>query len=868
MINRILFKYPAIGLTTDSLQLTQGLELDAPKITAENPVASSQTFGGNLYAYRKAVTRKVIPLKIDILNTSEKVSLINWFTSIAQGATNTFSYINQDGDSKEFEVRIMDDVLDFGEGTFPFSVSITLLVVNEIRRWTVDISLGLLWDISETIPAGDGTWAFYGNTPNWDGTPTFVFSDGMLPWAVGVKSGSVEEVTIGFNRISGADGHSRIWKWVEDAGWNAVWEAVDSGINGGGDFDVRGIGYFSTGSYNLYFGTYNSSTGHGRLIRMNSSGSHSLITNHDGGAQMAPMSILEYSGNLFLGEWGGKIWYSATGNSASFATGFDSGDAAHKVYALFSWGGNLYAAYGGSADSIGRVYRSNSGTGGWSQVLSYDGGTGGFVYDFVVFGGQIYAAMGSNNGGNGSKIYRSSTGANGDWNDTGFGNDDQVTHLEVHNGYIYAATAYTDGKIYRSNNGIDWSEVFAVDDGSTSWKRIRALKSWNGTLYASIDSSSDVVFTTKRGQMWSSTNGTSWSKNWDCWTNRVYNLTEAYGTIFCGVGRFNGIGKDPALVKLDPDTHWQQCYWRGDDRHGTVTNEYFYNGLYAQLSTQYWKDYRWFSQFRKLTYLNNWSWHNFYSGMSNQRDTLVVLPGQDKLVFHYSKSPNSYFYWIDTPGGAATRFDAVDVLGHGLYSDGGARGGGTIAEIPGNVGIDYGSAFVYRDSVDSKNYLFINNSDISDPNDWSAYEMLNYNSVRHDGWLYPVVNGNNTDEFFMVWGRTDDGNDYWLYSIDRTDGTMTILDEVCDVADQVIGMFWYSGKLWISVKTTAGNQIGWLNPVGNTIEWLDSDTPGLVGGSWDNWDHFFHDGSYFRLIGAYENGVFGDGANSWDIRRF
>jgi hypothetical protein len=399
MENRILFRYPATGSVTDTLQLTQGLELDAPKITVEYPSPSETTLGGEIYTYRKAAVRKIIPLKIDIMTTAERDALKNWFVTVARGATNTFSYINQDGDSKEFEVRIMDDVLDFGEGTIPYSVDITLLVLNEIRRWSVDTSVGFIWNISDEPEAGSGTWEVYGETPFdgqsglW-GANTFAASPSVI-----LSGSDVDEIWVKYMTYPGAWNRFYIWDSDDDGGWGVNFETNSYAKS---DY-VRAI-YYSSQFSKLYFSAIDTAVPSNCALysQTGEDASPTTIANYDGGTYNYVNAIVDHDTKLFVGMNGGRVYYSTTGLTSSFSLAYDTGE--DQVRALISWNNRLYIATGDTAVSgaKGKIFKSDTqaATGTYTLVLEYDGDDEGYILDFAIWdsgdgnGEQLYAVGG------------------------------------------------------------------------------------------------------------------------------------------------------------------------------------------------------------------------------------------------------------------------------------------------------------------------------------------------------------------------------------------------------------------------------------------------------------------------------------------
>lgn len=123
-MTRIKLEYPP-GSPTTTIELTWGLEMNSPTWKVDRGTPSKRAFDGTLYVYEKGISQHKIPLKIDLLTEAERDSLIAFVLNIVEGSYRVFRYTDQHGD--EHDVRFLNEEFDFGDGTFPYSVPVTLL---------------------------------------------------------------------------------------------------------------------------------------------------------------------------------------------------------------------------------------------------------------------------------------------------------------------------------------------------------------------------------------------------------------------------------------------------------------------------------------------------------------------------------------------------------------------------------------------------------------------------------------------------------------------------------------------------------------------------------------------------------------------
>lgn len=123
-MTRIKLEYPP-GSPTTTVQLSWGLEFNAPtwRVTAGSVKKRAQD--GTIYSYVKGTPQHQIPLVLNMLTEAERDELINFIQNVVDGRYSVFRYTDQDG--REHDVRFLDEEFDFGDGAVPYSLSVTLL---------------------------------------------------------------------------------------------------------------------------------------------------------------------------------------------------------------------------------------------------------------------------------------------------------------------------------------------------------------------------------------------------------------------------------------------------------------------------------------------------------------------------------------------------------------------------------------------------------------------------------------------------------------------------------------------------------------------------------------------------------------------
>lgn len=231
------------------------------------------------------------------------------------------------------------------------------------------------------------------------------------------------------------------------------------------------------------------------------------------------ISALEvFDGHLYAGTWnwneGGRVWRYTSGRTWTAVTEYNFGSGfTGAVLDLIEFRGLLYAAAGWHG--VGKIWRSSNGV-DWTGVV-----TDGFgdadtfaIASFAVYGNTLYAA--THNVNDGLEIWRSSTGNSGEWSRvvTG-GNGDVDNRIAVgmteFDGYLYAAVEnWADGcEVWRTGDGVSWTAVAKNSYNNGEKEGIQGLVAFDGHLYSG---SAEEFTTATPGQLWRSSNGTTWTQ--------------------------------------------------------------------------------------------------------------------------------------------------------------------------------------------------------------------------------------------------------------------------------------------------------------------------------------------------------------------
>lgn len=222
----------------------------------------------------------------------------------------------------------------------------------------------------------------------------------------------------------------------------------------------------------------------------------------------AIFSLASYNGELFAGTAnesgnGAQLWSSSDGKTWSSIMVDGFGNTSNRgIDHLLEYNGYLYAGTWADEVNGGEVWRSQNGR-DWSLVASggFDNVTNSEVHHFVAFKDQLYATTWSSTDSHGTELWRSSTGNPGSWSKVafnGFNNDANnavALSLHVFNGYLYAGTwnTTTGGEVWRSSNGTTWTQVNVDGFGTADNLGVSALTDFNGYLYAATRGTPGIV---------------------------------------------------------------------------------------------------------------------------------------------------------------------------------------------------------------------------------------------------------------------------------------------------------------------------------------------------------------------------------------
>lgn len=122
-MRRIKFEWPA-GAPTNTVELTWGLEANAPTWNATAGSVLKFAQDGTSYSYVKGISHRKVPLTITMLTEAERDSIIEFIEDVVAGRFRVFRYTDQD--SIEHDVRFLDEEFDFGDGQVPYTLTVTL----------------------------------------------------------------------------------------------------------------------------------------------------------------------------------------------------------------------------------------------------------------------------------------------------------------------------------------------------------------------------------------------------------------------------------------------------------------------------------------------------------------------------------------------------------------------------------------------------------------------------------------------------------------------------------------------------------------------------------------------------------------------
>ena len=261
----------------------------------------------------------------------------------------------------------------------------------------------------------------------------------------------------------------------------------------------------------------------------------------------AILDMIEFGGKLYVGTgWSGtpaSIWQTSSGTDwAPVVTDGFGYPGNQNIDAFGVFNGMLYASVSGTGVSI---YRSSTGgVGDWSPVVV--GGNGDvlntIIDDFVEFNGRFYAV--GKNEATGAFVWQSS--ADGiSWsqvNPPGFGVAKQMEALSiaVFNGNLYVGTCAKlncneeIGQIWTSSNGTTWSPLISDGFGNSNNRDVAAMHVFNGALFAVVenDVTGNQVWKTIDGTNWMQVVNDGWGDSNNIWTLRNHGITTFANRLF------------------------------------------------------------------------------------------------------------------------------------------------------------------------------------------------------------------------------------------------------------------------------------------------------------------------------------------------
>jgi hypothetical protein len=323
--------------------------------------------------------------------------------------------------------------------------------------------------------------------------------------------------------VTDRDNH-RIQKFAPGVpGWR------QSNLNGFGDNANQYVTSLSVFDTQLYAGTYNPGGNGAQLWRMDGSGSwSSVVTNGFGNSfNVGIDDLFVFNGRLYAGTWadethGGEVWRSADGAGWDPVVESGFGDPTNaEVVVLSAFNNRIYAFTWTNGAHGAEIWRSSSGDSGtWSRVVS-----SGFNSDAnnqgasasETFGGYFY--VGTFNTATGAEVWRSSTGNVASWtqvNADGFGEGSHnggVTSFVVFHDALYASTTNCDagGQVWRTTNGTTWEKLVTSGFGDAMNCTVDNLVIFGGSLYATTYN--HPWETSQTGmEVWRTSDGVNWTQ--------------------------------------------------------------------------------------------------------------------------------------------------------------------------------------------------------------------------------------------------------------------------------------------------------------------------------------------------------------------
>lgn len=292
------------------------------------------------------------------------------------------------------------------------------------------------------------------------------------------------------NTTNGAE----IWRSPNGTDWTRV---ATGGINDANNTAIWTMVVFN-GS--LYAGTNNMSTG-GELFQ-SADGVTWTQVGGDGlgtASNIAITSLSVFNSNLYIGTYNWTVGPGATGanlfqtaDGSTFNTistnGLGGGPVNEIILSAKIFNSELYLSIGKSSATGGEIWKSPDGT-TWTQSGS-DGlgdATSPGMWTLETLGSSLYAANVGDPLTAGSRVFGTSDGAT--WVQTSInfgvaGMENSVTYaLFANEGYLYAGTGDTKGRVFRSNDAVSWMQTNDDNFAGASNLYASAFYHFNGYLY-------------------------------------------------------------------------------------------------------------------------------------------------------------------------------------------------------------------------------------------------------------------------------------------------------------------------------------------------------------------------------------------------
>lgn len=420
--------------------------------------------------------------------------------------------------------------------------------------------------------ADDGTnlYAGLGNTAGdnevwkWDG------SSWSKIGGDGVNSGFSNTYTIVQSMVYA---NGKLYAGLQASATNAAvwsfdgtaWTQIGGGYinNSWGYYNLQDVESMTKSGDYLYAGTGNTVAGNAQIWRFNGStwqiiGGQGINNSWAANTYQDVSSMISYGGDLYVGlgvstnyaqvwKWDGSTWTQIGGG------GLNSGWSGYqKIDSMAVLNNDLYVGLG-TATNAARIYKWDGSTwtwvGGFGIGAPYNAFTTGYenVVSMAVYGGHIYAGMGTSTGD--ADIWELSgttwTQIGGDAKNSGWASNtyEEVDSLLPYNGKLYAGlgTGTGDAEVW-AWDGTTWSMV-GGDGLNNSWpdgqyEQTRSLVVYDGKLYAGLGNSAGdgEVWALDNGT-WSMVGGSGTNSSWPANTiEMIQSFSVYHGKLYAGLG--------------------------------------------------------------------------------------------------------------------------------------------------------------------------------------------------------------------------------------------------------------------------------------------------------------------------------------------